>query len=86
LAFSEEDEQRAFNSKLKINNKKLARDILYDDSAQSMKLVPKSDEERKAKEQRELEMKEKVKNAEDLKDNYKFDIDVNEFQTHENEI
>jgi len=50
LAFSEEDEQRAFNSKLKINNKKLARDILYDDSAQSMKLVPKSDEERKAKE------------------------------------
>lgn len=86
MAFSEEDEQRAFNSKLKINNKKLARDILYDDSAQSMKLVPKSDEERKAKEQRELEMKEKVKNAEDLKDNYKFDIDVNEFETHENEI
>lgn len=51
-----------------------------------MKRVPKSEEERKAKEQRELELKEKVKNAEDLKENYKFDIDVNEFETHENDI
>ena len=43
LAFSVEDEQRAFNSKLKINNKRLARDILYDDSAHSMKLVLKDE-------------------------------------------
>ena len=84
MAFSEEDEQRAFNSKLKINNKRLARDILYDDSAQSMKLVPKNDEERKAKEQRELEIIEKSKNTVDLKENY--NIDVDELQTHESEI
>jgi len=84
LAFSEEDEQRAFNSKLKINNKRLARDILYDDSAQSMKLVPKNDEERKAKEQREKEIIEKSKNTGDLKENY--NIDVDELQTYESEI
>ena len=49
-----------------------------------MKLVPKNDEERKAKEQRELEIIEKSKNTVDLKENY--NIDVDELQTHESEI
>lgn len=49
-----------------------------------MKLVPKNDEERKAKEQREMEIIEKSKNTIDLKENY--NIDVDELQTHESEI
>jgi hypothetical protein len=48
-----------------------------------MKIVPKNDEERKAKEQREKEIIERSKNTVDLKENYNIDVDE---LTHDSEI
>ena len=81
MAFDEEDEKMVFQTKLNINNNRLANEILYDLS--ELRVNDRQIEERKVEERKK---EEGPINKNDMDEDYNFDQDVDEQNVYQKSI
>ena len=86
LAFSADDEEVAFRSKLNIKNEKLAKDILYENASLEKKAKEEEKKNDKLENIKKQVIEEEKKHVNDLDDDYQFDQDIDELGYYDNSI